>query len=194
MSILLKVTADIHLLHASSYQLLLGVFSLANIWKASWGFSSYWLTLVICEAIKFTFVLFISVANVSACLQVAIMFNFRWIWLRQLSWHFLRWLCSQFCYQIWGYKNYLCMQNSDCFHHDTFAVWIHLGKICVVCYLYRYKHALQRVFRGCSNRRNSRVMMRSSRLFSEFYESCLDMEAFKNLNLCHDCPKIISLF
>ena len=34
--------------------------------------------------------------------------------------------------------------------------------------------------------------MRSSRLFSEFYESCL--EASKNLNLCHDCPRIISLF
>ena len=74
---IVKVTADIHLLHASSYQLLIGVFSLANMWRASWGFSSYWLTLGIIEAIKLTFVLFISVANVSACLQVAIMFNFR---------------------------------------------------------------------------------------------------------------------
>ena len=73
----IKVTADIHLLHASSYQLLIGVFSLANMWKASWGFSSYWITLGIIEAIKLTFVLFISVANVSACLQAAVMLNFR---------------------------------------------------------------------------------------------------------------------
>ena len=77
---LYKVTADIHLLHASSYQLLIGVFTLANMWRACWGFSSYWLTLGISEAIKISFVLFISVANVSACLQVTIMFNLRYSW------------------------------------------------------------------------------------------------------------------
>ena len=74
-----QVTADIHVYHASSFQLINITFFLANMVKAILVSCGYWLTFIFIELIKFSLLLFISFANVSSILQVAVTFDLRFV-------------------------------------------------------------------------------------------------------------------
>ena len=73
----LKVTADIHVYHASVYQGLIVVFTVMNLTKAVFVYCGYWCTFFFSELLKIFFSLLIAFANISSLLQVAIMFDFK---------------------------------------------------------------------------------------------------------------------
>ena len=77
--VLLQVTADIHMYHVTSFQMIIFNFFFANLIKSIMISCGYWLTFIFIEMIKFSLLLFISFANVSSVLQVAVSFDFRYL-------------------------------------------------------------------------------------------------------------------
>ena len=69
------VTADVHVLHATSFQILITVFTLGHM-MAAVSKVGYWTTYIWIEAIIVTFVLFVTVGNVSSSLQIKISNDF----------------------------------------------------------------------------------------------------------------------
>ena len=81
----MKVTADIHVYHATSFQHLVGIFTISNMTTAVLNSCGFWLTYVFIELMKLSFMLFVAWANVSSFLQLAITYDFRYILLLRLS-------------------------------------------------------------------------------------------------------------
>ena len=69
------VTADVHVLHATSFQLLITVFTLGHM-LAALTKVGYWTTFIWIDAVTLTFVLYVSVGNVSSSLQIKVANDF----------------------------------------------------------------------------------------------------------------------
>ena len=72
-----QVTADIHAIHATAYQIVIAIFTVSNLVRAGYGTVSVWPTFLLIEMSKMGFVFFIGVGNISAFVQVAIIFDIR---------------------------------------------------------------------------------------------------------------------
>ena len=69
------VTADVHVLHATSFQILIIVFTLGHMITAITKVG-YWPTFIWIDAVTFSFVLYVSVGNISSSLQIKITNDF----------------------------------------------------------------------------------------------------------------------
>ena len=73
----MKVTADIHVYHATSYQFFNCVIASFFMIKAIFVNVGFWVTFLCIEIAKIAFFILISFGNVSSFLQVAIILDFR---------------------------------------------------------------------------------------------------------------------
>ena len=72
-----KVTADVHVYHATAYQYFNASIATLYLTKAIFTHVGFWFTFLLIENAKINFFILISFTNVSTFLQVAIMFDFR---------------------------------------------------------------------------------------------------------------------
>ena len=133
------MTADFQVHNATSFQLLLMVFTVANMYTACFVSCGFWMTFIFIQLLNFFFALMISFANVSSLLQVAIILDLRHTWYtrqNQTSWKVTQ-MHGCVDYHVW-YCVILCIISCGYVACDFVLVCVMLCvMVCVVVWVVR---------------------------------------------------------